>query len=117
MRERYEQQARNESLLRDVNERMAALDRRAEGGWADGVPDRFEFRCECGGAPNCEGSLSMTLDEYESVRAERDRFVVLPGHEEPAIERPVERTDRYVVVDKLNAYEPFAGIDLSRGDR
>lgn len=117
MDERHARQARNESLLRDVNERIAALDRRAEAGWADGVPDRFQFRCECGAASECHESVSMTLAEYEAVRTQPDRFVVVPGHEEPQIETPVAHYERYVVVDKLNAYEPFAGIDATRGDR
>ena len=115
--ERYARQARNESLLREVNERIATLDRRAEAGWADGVPDRFEFHCECGASSECLGSVSMTLAEYEGVRTQADRFVVVPGHEEPQIERAVERSERYVIVDKLNAYEPFAGVDATRGDR
>lgn len=117
MGERLERQAQNESLLREVNERIAALDRRVEGGWADGVPERFEFRCECGMLSACDGTVSLTLAEYERVRAEADRFVVVPGHETAGLERSVERSDRFVIVDKLDAYEPHAGVDPSPGDR
>lgn len=49
----------------------------------------------------------MTLDEYVRVRSQRDRFALVPGHENSAIERVVERDDRYVVVDKLDEAERF----------
>ena len=115
--ERYQRQARNEALVRDVNERMATLDRRTDSGWVDGIRDRFEFRCECGQSPTCQGSVSMTLAEYEEVRAQPDRFVLVPGHDQPVVETLVKRTDRFVIVDKRNEYEPYAGVDLSAGDR
>jgi hypothetical protein len=49
----------------------------------------------------------MTPDEYERVRSQRDRFAVVPGHENSEIEHVVERDDRYVVVDKLDEAERF----------
>lgn len=116
MSQRRERQALNESLLRDVNERIAVLDRRAELGRGDAA-ERFEFRCECATAPSCAGTVSMTLAEYDRVRAEPDRFVVAPGHEVAELERAIERTERFVVVDKLDAYEPFVGVDSSPDDR
>jgi hypothetical protein len=39
--------------------------------------------------------------EYERIRSAPTHFVVLPGHEIPAVERVVERTGGYVVVKKL----------------
>jgi hypothetical protein len=48
---------------------------------------------------------------YERVRAQDDRFVVKPGHETPEIERAIEWTDAYVVVDKIPAAEPFVADD------
>jgi hypothetical protein len=99
---RYELQARNEALLRTVNERIRALD--AEAGWAD-PGHQFEFQCECGNPDGCGGRVQMSLAEYERVRAERDRFAVVPGHEDDAIERVVERNERFCVVDKRDAVE------------
>jgi hypothetical protein len=100
--ERLERQARNEAMLRTVNDRMAALDERA-GGWAEkGHP--FEFQCECG-AGGCEDRVVMTLDEYEVVRRQRDRFAVVPGHETDEIEDVVERHSRYLIVDKRDEAE------------
>jgi len=114
--QRLERQARNEALLRHVNDRVATLDRRAEGGWAAGEADRFEFHCECGAPQGCPETLALTLDEYERVRREVDRFVVAPGHETPEIERTVERREGYLVVDKLDRYEPSVGVDDSPSD-
>jgi hypothetical protein len=55
----------------------------------------------------------MTLDEYERVRSQRDRFALVPGHENSAIERVVERDDRYVVVDKLDEAERFRRVGVA----
>jgi hypothetical protein len=100
--ERFERQARNEGLMRTVNDRIAAADERAIG-WAD-ADQEFAFQCECG-TSGCEGRVLMTLVEYDRVRSERDRFAVAPGHETGEIERVVERHDRYVIVDKRDEVE------------
>jgi hypothetical protein len=111
MDERHVRQARNEALLREVNERVATLDRGAQEGWANGTEVRFEFQCECGRSPGCAERVSLTLAEYDEVRAQVDHFLVLPGHEDPVIERVVRRTDRYHVVDKVAAVERHVGGD------
>jgi len=100
--ERFERQARNESLLRTVNEQIAALGEGA--GWADPA-HQFSFTCECGMLEGCGGRVLMTLAEYEFVHSERDRFAVLPGHQTDDIECVVKQHERYVVVDKRDAYE------------
>ncbi len=103
--ERFERQARNESLLRTVNEQIAALSHGASG-WADPA-HQFDFTCECGKLEGCGGRVSMTLAEYELVHRQRDRFAVLPGHQSGEIESVVKQHKRYVVVDKRDAYERF----------
>lgn len=103
MEERFERQARNEGLLRRVNDQIAALDK-LSAEWA--TPGHlFQFRCECGKTGGCDDRLQMTLTEYEVVRRERDRFAVLPGHETAEIEYVVEETDRYLIVDKRDEVE------------
>jgi hypothetical protein len=100
--ERFERQARNEALMRTVNDQRAALDERAD--WA--APEQlFEFQCECGKTSGCEGSVLMTLTEYERVRRQRDRFAVVPGHEAGEIEYVVEQDERYAIVDKRDEVE------------
>jgi hypothetical protein len=111
LEDRFSRQARNEALLREVNERIAQLGESAQSWSPDGV---IEFLCECGVEGGCGERLRMPLDVYETVRAQDDRFAVLPGHETPEIERAVDWTDEYVIVDKIEAVEPQVADD-SRG--
>ena len=102
MQERLERQARNEDVMRSVNERMAALDK-SSADWA-GPDQQFQFQCECG-TNGCDGRVLMTLGEYERVRRQRDRFAVVPGHEAEEIEAIVELDERFVIVDKRDEFE------------
>lgn len=110
MSTRDERRAANEAVLREVNERRAALDRPAEETWADSG-ELFEFVCECGVEGGCGGRIELTLQEYDAVRQQDDRFPIVPGHETPEIETVVERHERYLVVDKRPAYEPLVEDD------
>jgi hypothetical protein len=104
---REERAAKNEALLREVNDRIEAVGRHLQV-----LPDGglLEFRCECGQA-DCEHLISMPVSAYEHVRADNDRFVVVPGHEDSGIERVVERAESYLIVDKLPHAERFVGAD------
>lgn len=84
--------ARTQSLFREVNERIESIgkDRRIEG----------EVLCECA-QPDCTKALPLTLEEYEAVRRIPTHFFVAPGHDMPAIERVVEESERYMVVEKF----------------
>ena len=86
--------AHNETLFRDVNERIEA------GQWPTERGAPVAFRCECGSL-RCNLLLELTLDAYEEVRASATHFVLVPGHEIPEIERVVEREPDYVVVEKV----------------
>src|ERR1700730_14894024 len=57
------------------------------------------FICECVRV-DCGGVLDLSIEEYARVRSHPRRFVVLPGHEEPAVESTVEVYPGYVVVKK-----------------
>jgi len=103
VRKRDELQARNEALLRTVNERIRDIDETAEG-WAD-ADQRFIFQCECGDTEGCDEQVEMTLAEYGRARSQRDRFAVAPGHENAEIEQIVERNERFAIVDKRDAVE------------
>lgn len=106
--ERFRRQARNEALFREVNERIAQLGESTQAWSPDGV---VEFMCECGVEGGCGSRIRVPLDVYESVRAQDDRFVVRPGHETIELERAIEWTDDYVIVDKLPAAEPLVADD------
>ena len=92
-----ERAARNQSLFREVNERVAVLNQTFEqltpfGSWA----------CECA-LTDCLEQIPMTLGEYEALREHPARFAVLPSedHVFPEVERVVEKTARYWVVEKV----------------
>src|SRR5690349_20376095 len=107
MRPSEERTARNEGLWREVNDRIDEVDESMRV-----LPDDslLSFPCECG-RERCDARVLLTPVDYHEVRSERDRFAVVPGHENTAFERPVARTDRYVMVDKLPAAEPLVGAD------
>jgi hypothetical protein len=112
---RLERQSRNEALLREVNERIAEMDKEAERSTFAPGETMFEFLCECGSsdgeAGECLEHISMTINEYDEVRSQDDRFVVAPGHETVTLEAVVSRTERFVIVDKRPAAEPFVADD------
>lgn len=84
--------AGNEAVHRSINE---AIERGQWPGEEPGTP----FRCECA-RRGCTGMLALTRAQYEGVRADPRRFVVLPGHQQPDIEDVVEVASGYVVVEK-----------------
>jgi hypothetical protein len=97
---REERLAKNETLFREVNERVA--DVATSFIEAETRSDRVEFTCECGRA-DCTEPMAMTVVEYEAVRTGPTRFAVVPEHEQPEIETIVERHPGYVVVEKRDA--------------
>ena len=114
MDERLERQARNEALIREVNERIEQVDKAAEATSLAPEETLFEFLCECGGDDgdlSCVEHVKMTIEEYESVRSQDDRFAVYPGHEKEPLERVVARNERFAVVDKRPVAEPFVEDD------
>ena len=111
MEERLERQAQNEALVREVNERINALDRGAAGSGAVAGVETFRFHCECGREGGCPEQIWMTLSEYEVVRKQDDRFALVPGHETDGLEHVVDGNERFVIVDKVEEAEPFVADD------
>ena len=85
--------ARNEALFREVNENIARLEDRHG---ASGEP---VFLCECSNA-DCTQHLAIEPDDYARVREQPRQFFVVPGHEDPQLERVVETHRDYLVVEK-----------------
>jgi hypothetical protein len=105
--------AHNETFFREVNERVQELERERQD---DADPRvRWEFLCECGQA-TCAEPVRMTRAEYEHVRSNPVRFAVLPGHENPEVERILERTDRFLAVEKVLDEQEIASATDPRGD-
>jgi hypothetical protein len=86
--------AANENVFREVNEGIV------RGQWPGEGDSPIGFRCECARL-GCNMLLTLTLAEYERVRANPARFVVIRGHEVPEVEVVVEDCGRYVVVEKV----------------
>ena len=76
-----------------------------------GVDDEYEFVCECS-SPECVERVTLTLRQYERVRADGARFVLVPGHTNPDVELVVHRTADHQVVEKDGA----AGIIAEQAD-
>jgi hypothetical protein len=91
--DRQERLAKNESLFRVVNENISDL---ASG---LGGNEPFEFICECS-TSGCFERLSLTLAEYERVRADGTHFLLADGHEDIEIEQVIAHHKEYVVVEK-----------------
>jgi hypothetical protein len=69
-----------QDVLHEVNAHVHEAARRFEG--TEPQADRWSFTCECG-APDCRLTVSLTLQEYEALRA-AGRPVLAPGHGEAA---------------------------------
>jgi len=85
--------ATTESIFRNVNERIAESAHRFDA-------EETEFVCECDDR-SCTDRLESSLDDYERVRAKPTHFLVAPGHENEAVEKVVERRQRFQVVEKF----------------
>jgi hypothetical protein len=89
---REERNARNESLFREVNERIK--------GATFSVPaETLSLLCECGDV-DCTQEVELPVSTYEDVRGEGEWFLVVSGHENPTIERVIKRVGNVVVVEK-----------------
>lgn len=97
--------ASNEDVFRDVNEGIV------RGQWPGDPEAPIGFRCECARL-GCNVLVALTLAEYEAVRANPRRFVIVPGHELPEVEVVVERHDEFSVVEKVGE----AGREAERQD-
>jgi hypothetical protein len=84
--------AKNDDLYREVNERIRGI------GLGDGT-DYLAFVCECSRI-GCTDVVDATVDEYLLARASATRYIVLPGHVDPAVEQVVVSTMRYAIVEK-----------------
>jgi hypothetical protein len=95
---RDERRARNEALFREVNERIEELSsERADESEQEGL---LGIVCECG-RDDCTELIEVTRAEYEAVRSDPRRFLVIPGHEHTDTARVLERNSGFSVVEKL----------------
>ena len=85
--------AANEATIRDVNEGIE------RGQWPGEEDTPVGFRCECARL-GCNQLVELSVREYEEIRANPRRFVLIPGHEFADVETVVEAGQRYIIVEK-----------------
>ncbi|HJU37721.1 MAG TPA: hypothetical protein VJ716_09935 [Gaiellaceae bacterium] len=84
----------NESIFRQVNEQIERLNRNL------GADDAaMTVICECADG-DCTDRFQFQVADYEEVRADPLRYVVVPGHELSEYESVVESRDGYDIVRK-----------------
>lgn len=93
-----EEQARrvglNESIFRQVNEQIESLNRDF------GTENRtMTVICECADG-DCTERLTISVAEYERVRADPRRYIIVAGHSLPEYESIIDSRDVYEVVAK-----------------
>ncbi len=91
--DRKQRIARNETIFREVNERIEEVS-------ADAPGKHVEFICECGNA-GCTDVIPLAPEEYEALRADPVLFGILPGHEISEVEVVVAENERFLTVRKL----------------
>jgi hypothetical protein len=93
--ELQERLGENEAAFRKINEGIE------RGQWPGEEDAPVRFRCECAQL-GCAELIELSVREYEGVRAHPRRFLVLPGHEQPAAEKVIEARPHYLVVEKVD---------------
>lgn len=92
-----ERMARNEARFREINRRLEG-DIRPLADPAERIP----FVCECSDA-GCRETIGLRMAEFDEVRAREGQFAVVPGHQQPEIERVVREAGHYLVVEKFDS--------------
>jgi hypothetical protein len=92
MSEREARIARNEAFSREINEGIENARPASPG-------DHVRMVCECG-RPDCSRLIAITIQEYESVRADPRTFAVHRSHVSLDVEEPVHSNERFVIVRK-----------------
>jgi hypothetical protein len=89
--------ARNQSLFREINERVKQLNE----GFSMVLPVG-EWICECADDA-CVERIELSAAEYEAVRGDGTHFLVAPRDEHVYLDVEIvtERSDRYWIVEKF----------------
>ena len=107
---REERAAKNQSLFREINERIRALNEAF-----DLLSPTATWVCECADL-SCVEHVDLTLAEYEAIRQHPSRFPVALGHEQEGVEVVVERHETYLVVEKIGVAAELARQRNPRAD-
>lgn len=89
-----ERAIRNEALFREVNVHIAELEQRVQS-----AHELLPLVCECA-QTGCTVPIEVDRTTFEWVRESPQRFLVVPGHEQPEVEIVMERRPGYLIVQK-----------------
>jgi hypothetical protein len=100
--------AENELFFRDMNDNVvqgfANLQQIAveedDTKWLPNVDQPIKFFCECSDM-KCEERIELKPSRYKELHQNTDQFIVLPGHNDPDIERIIKSSKHYLVVEKF----------------
>ncbi len=98
--------ARNETEFRSRNEN------RQNAALKSGVATA-RFVCECG-SQDCEERLELPLGDYETVRLNPRRFVIVTGHDVAEVEVVVASHGGWSIVEKIGVPGAMAARDDAR---
>jgi len=91
---RRKNEATEQARRRDTNESIAQSIQ-----WSRRCP-ADAFFCECAD-PRCDRTVSLTIQEYESVRNTPNHFLIVLNHENPEVETVILETTRFAIVETL----------------
>lgn len=91
----------NEAMFRQKNEAVNRDVATLEQIEADALKPNFklQYHCECADE-GCQERITLTVKRYKQIHAERDRFIIIPGHNVAKVENIVKRYKAFDVVDK-----------------
>lgn len=111
--DRQERAAQNQSLFRDINERIRDMNEKSHvftllGDWI----------CECANE-TCVERLSLSTRAYDAIRQHGARFLVAPSdqHVWAEVERVIEMNDEYWIVEKFGRAAAITGRSDPRSDQ
>ena len=90
----------NEEFMESLNQRMKALVEEIREERDDDPDAPFDFFCECSDL-DCRKRIRMDPRRFEEIHRDPEQFVLLPGHEIPAVEVVVDQEGAYLIVRKI----------------
>jgi hypothetical protein len=94
-----QRQTDNEALLRESNESVQKLLKRDYSA-AQYRVTKLHFSCECSDI-ECRMRIVLSCMLYETIHTDRQHFIIKPEHEEPNIEKIIDKQAGYYVVKKF----------------
>lgn len=89
----------NEQVPKDLDSIKAAAESEGRNSLVHKIDVPLHFYCECSDE-NCRKRIVMKSSQYKDLHQNNSQFVLVPGHDIPEIERIVQKSDDYIVVEK-----------------